>query len=81
MHRYTTKNAQIATSLLTPCNILLQQADIKMRSPGLRQLVDDKSVCKLSTGLLQVDYFNKLVELASTSCNKSANDKMQQAWS
>ena len=60
-----------------------QQADIRMRSHGLRQLTDDKSVascqqtcCKLivknlsSTGLLQV---------VSTSCDKSANDKLQQA--
>ena len=60
-----------------------QQADIRMRSHGLRQLIDDKSVascqqtcCKLivknllSTGLLQV---------VSTSCDKSANDKLQQA--
>ena len=63
---YTGKNAQVATSLLTSCNNLLQQADIWMRSHGLRQLVDNKS-CKLSTGLLQVvnrllqvDYFNRL---------------------
>ena len=41
---YTAKNAQFATSLLTSCNNLLQQADIRMRSHGLRQLVDDKSV-------------------------------------
>ena len=49
-----------------------------MRSYGLRQLVDDKSIascqqtcCKLiiSTGFLQV---------VSTSYNKSANDKLQQ---
>ena len=49
---YTTKNAQVVTSLLTSCNNLLQQADIRIRSHGLRQLVDDKS-CKLSTCLLQ----------------------------
>ena len=60
---------------------MLQQVDIRMRSYGLRQLVDDKSIascqqiiadsCKLiiSTGFLQV---------ALTSCNKSANDKLQQ---
>ena len=71
---YTAKNEQVVTSLLTSCNNLLQQADIRMRSHGLRQLVDDKSVgsfqkasCKLSTGLLQVvnglavSYFKTLV--------------------
>ena len=65
---YTAKNAQIATNLLTSWNNLLQQADIRMCSHGLRQLVDDKSVancrrtcCKLivqpcyeHAGLLQV---------------------------
>ena len=33
---YTDKNAEVATSLLTSCNNLLQQADIRMRSHGLR---------------------------------------------
>ena len=45
---YTAKNAQVVTSLLTSCNNLIQQADIRMRSHGLRQ-----QICrKLSTGLL-----------------------------
>ena len=44
---YAAKNAQFVTSLLTSCNNLLQQADIRMRSHGLRQQVS------LSTGLLQ----------------------------
>ena len=39
---YTAKNAQVATILLTSCNNLLQQADIRMRSQGLRQ-----TCCKL----------------------------------
>ena len=43
---YTAKNAHIATSLLTSCNNLLQEADIRMCSHGLRQLV--------ITSLLQV---------------------------
>ena len=47
---YTAKNAQVATSLLTSCNNLLQQADIWMRSYGLRQLA--------TTGLLQ--FVNRL---------------------
>ena len=45
--------------LLISCNNLLQQADIRMRSHGLRQLVDEKSVascqhtcCKLIAQLL-----------------------------
>ena len=60
--RYTAKNAQVVTGLLTSCDNLLQQADIRMRSYGLI----------ISTGLLQ---------RVSTSCNKSADDKLQQAWS
>ena len=38
------KNELIATGLLTSCNNVSQQADIRIRSHGLRQLVDDKSV-------------------------------------
>ena len=48
---YTAKNAQVVTSLLTSRNNLIQQADIRMRSHGLRQLV--------TTSLLQV--VNRLV--------------------
>ena len=40
------KNMQVVTSLLTSSNNLLQQADIRMRSHALRQLV--------TTSLLQV---------------------------
>ena len=74
--------------LLTSCNNLLQQADIRMRSHGLRQLVTtsllqvfkrlvascQQTCCKLinSTGLFH---------LVSTSCTKSVNDKLRQAWS
>ena len=51
---------------------LLQQADIRMR-PG----------CTLSTNFLQVDCQNLLstglLQVNSTSCNKFANDKLQQA--
>ena len=47
---YTAKNAQVATSLLTCCNNLLQQADISMRSYGLGQLA--------TTSLPQ--FFNRL---------------------
>ena len=63
-----------------------QQADIRMRSHGLRQLVDDRFVvasCQHSTDLLQVDCQNLLstglLQVVSTSCNKSVNDKLQQA--
>ena len=49
-----------------------QQADIRMRLHGLRQLVNDKTVANCQqTCLLQV---------VSTSCNKSANGKLQQAF-
>ena len=48
---YTAKNAQVVTRLLTSCHNLLQQADMRMRSHGLRQLV--------TTSLLQV--VNRLV--------------------
>ena len=69
------------------CNNLLQQADIRMRSHGLRQLGASplqvvnrvvasyqQTCCKLiiSTGLLQV---------VSTNCNKSANDKLMKLTS
>ena len=44
-------------------------------------IVDDKTVAKLSTDLLQVDCQNLLstglLQVVSTSCNKSANDKLQ----
>ena len=45
-----------------------------------------RKVCgKLSTDLLQVDCQNllsmsSLLQVVSTSCNKSVNDKLQQAW-
>ena len=34
---YRAKNEQVATSLLTSCNYLLQQADTRIGSHGLRQ--------------------------------------------
>ena len=69
----TSKLQQVCGHLLaTTC---YEQANIRMRSRGLRQLVDNKSVacchdCQnlLSTGLLQV---------VSRSCNNSANDNLQ----
>ena len=57
---YKAKNAQVAINLLTSCNNLLQQADIRMRSHGLRQLV--------ITSLLQV--VNRLVASCQQSCCK-----------
>ena len=54
--RYTAKNVQVATSLLTSCDNLSQQADLRMRSHGLRQLVHDSL---FTTSLLQV--VNRLV--------------------
>ena len=80
---YTAKNGRHCNKFVDILQqTCYQQADIRMRSHGLRQLVDDKSVASceqtcasccqnlLSTGLLQV---------VSTRCNKSANDKLQQA--
>ena len=72
--------AQVATSLFTCGNRLVQQADIRMRSYGLRQLVDDKSVgscqqtfCKL---IVKTCYpqapasCSTSCSLEITSCNK-----------
>ena len=60
---------------LTSRKRLCQPADIRMHSHPLRQLADENLLqvdCQnlLSTGLLQV---------VLTSCNKFANDKLQQA--
>lgn len=57
---HTVKNAQTATSLLTSCSRLAcyQQANIKIDSPGLRQLLDDESVARcMPINLLQVNWF------------------------
>ena len=43
---HSLKRANYNTSLLTSCNRLDEQADIKMRSYGFWQLVDDKSVSR-----------------------------------
>ena len=76
------KKAQVATRLLTSCNNLLQQADIRMRSHGLRQLIDDKSVascqqtcCKLTVKACYPQACCKLFQqvvtsLQMTNCNK-----------
>ena len=51
-----------------------------MRSLDLRQLVDDKSFASCQQDLLEVDFQNLLstglLQVVSTSCNKSANDKL-----
>ena len=85
---YTANNAQVETSLLTSCNNLLQQADIRMRSHGLRQLVDDKSVasceqacCKLILKTFYPQACYKLFQqvaasLQMTSCNKPGFNKL-----
>ena len=73
--KYTAKNLQVATTLLTSCNNLLQQADIRMCSHCSRQLVDNKSVgscpqacCKL---VVETCYPQAFV---LTSRDKSASD-------
>ena len=74
--RYTAKNAQVATSLLTSCNTDLlptsryQDAFTWLETACRRQDYSKLSTNLLSTGLLQV---------VSTSCAKSTNDKLQQA--
>ena len=52
---YTVTNTQVATSLLTSCNNLLQQADIRMRLHGLRQLVGEKSVASCQQTYIDED--------------------------
>ena len=89
---YTAKNAPVATSLLTSCNNLFQQADIRMRSHGLWQLVDDKSVascqqacCKLILKTCYPQAWCKLFQqavtsLQMTSCNKPDFNKLVATW-
>ena len=92
----TAKNEQVVTSLLTSCKNLLQadirirMACDSLLTTSLLQVVKrlvascqqtccklivitchQQTCCKLTTGLLQV---------VSTTCNKSANDKLQQAF-
>ena len=78
----TAKNVNVATRLWTSCNRLDQQADVRMRSHGLRQLVNDKSVAscqqtcfKLIVKTCHLQACCKLFEqivtsLEMTSCNK-----------
>ena len=79
LHSHTPTKA--ATSLLTSCNNLLQ-SNIRMRSHGLRQLVEDKSVAscqqtcrKLIVQTCYQQAFCKLFQqvvtsLQMTNCNK-----------
>ena len=80
---FKAKNGQVARSMRTSYKNFLQQADVGMCSRGMRQLVDDKSVviceqdcCKL---IDKTSLSRGLLQAVSTSCNKSANDKLQQA--
>ena len=72
---YATASNTLSWTELTSWN----QADVKMH--GFQQVVYDKSV---ATDVLQVDcqdlLSTGLLQVASTSCNKSATDKLQQAW-
>ena len=79
---YAAKNAQNATSLLTFCNNLLQQADIRMCLHGLRQLVDDKSVascqqtcCKLIVKTCYPQACCKLFQQVVTSLQMTSYNK------
>ena len=80
LHVHTTKimkkiSWHLATDLL--------QADTRIRSQ-LATACWRQVCCKLSTDLLQIDCQNLLstglLQVGSTSCNKSANNKLQQVW-
>ena len=72
---YTAKNAKLASSVLRSCNRLVINKPI---SGYVRMAFD----ILLTTSLLQVDcqnlLFSGLLQIVSTSCNKSANGKFQQ---
>ena len=83
---YTAKKARVTTRLFTSCNNLLQQADIRMRSHGFRQLVTtslllvvNRLVASCQQTCRKLVISKGLLQVVSTSCNKSANDKLQQA--
>ena len=64
------------TSVLTSCNRLVINKPIscRLRSHGLRQLVDDKCVASYQFVI------HRLATSVSTSSNKSANDNLQQVY-
>ena len=81
------KSVDILQQLVTTSN-LLQQADVRMRSHDLPQLVTAsllKVVNRLVASLLfqqvccKLIIFTGLLQIVSTGCNKPANDKLQQA--
>ena len=82
------KNVQVVTSLLTSWDNLLQQADIRMRSHGLRQLVDDKTVarCRNTRGdksLQHVAATNRFVRTVKRQVMRAhCSDRLQRqiAW-
>ena len=84
LHRHS--NAQVVTiksvDIFLKSTDFFQQADIRMRSHGLRQLVDD-SLLQVVNRLVEVDCQNLLstglLQIVSTDSNKSASDKLQQA--
>ena len=63
--------------------LCMEQVVIKMRSHDLRSLLTTSMLHVVHIDLLQVDCQNLLstafLQVVSTSCNKSANDKLQQA--
>ena len=63
--------------------LCMEQVVIKMRSHDLRSLLTTSMLHVVNIDLLQVDCQNLLstafLQVVSTSCNKSANDKLQQA--
>ena len=70
---HSQKNANYNKSVDILQQTCCQQADIRMDSHGLRQLIDDKSVASC-----QIVKTCSYPQVVSTSYNKSANDKLQQ---
>ena len=78
-------NTHAVTNLLTSCNRLVIKKPIaRCGHMACNNFLMTNLLPVLSTDLLQVDFQNflstGLLQVASTSCNKSTNDKLQQAW-
>ena len=90
---YTAKKAQVATSLLTSCNNLLQQADIRcVRMPcdsllttSLLQVINRLVACWLSKLVISMQACYKLFQqvvksLQMTNCNKPDFNRLVATW-
>ena len=81
---FTQKNAQFATRLLTSCKRVVTTSRYLNALAWLETACWWQLNSKLSTDLLQSDcqilLSTGLLRVVWTSCNKSANDRLQQAW-